>query len=144
MPRGIEFRCPHCSATVRVPVELAGQAGRCPFCERMLRVPETESNVDLSSQSARNPFTVSEGGLSLPAEEEQAKTWVDTAAAVLEFVAVGAAPLVPCAGLVLGLLALGFAKARGRPLALPAFAVGLSLVLGLIYGGVMFAIQQGG
>ncbi|MCA8922157.1 MAG: hypothetical protein KDD82_10140 [Planctomycetes bacterium] len=130
MSRGIEFRCPHCSKTVRVPAELAGEAGRCPSCEGMLRVPSMAPNVDLSSQSARTPFGKLSVGQDLPEVERAAPPWI-------ELVAVGLAPLIPCMGLLLGGVALLLAKTKGRSSTLAWFAVGLSLLTGLIYTGIM-------
>jgi len=36
----IQFNCPYCTATVRVPDTAAGKAGRCPKCETKIRIPE--------------------------------------------------------------------------------------------------------
>ena len=35
----IEFNCPYCTATIRVPDAYAGQQGRCPKCDTKLLVP---------------------------------------------------------------------------------------------------------
>lgn len=136
MARGIEFRCPHCSNAVRVPADLAGQAGRCPSCEGMLRVPDTPANVDLSSQSARNPFAVAPSmrGSSQEAAPRVKPTW-------LELAAVAIAPLIPCLGMLLGIVALIVNRLSGRSIALPGFAIGLATLTGLIYAGIVYAIQ---
>ena len=36
----IEFHCPYCTATIRVPDQFAGKAGRCPKCDTKLIVPQ--------------------------------------------------------------------------------------------------------
>ncbi len=36
----IQFNCPYCTATVRVPDSAAGKAGRCPKCETKIRIPD--------------------------------------------------------------------------------------------------------
>jgi len=35
----IEFNCPYCSATIRVPGAYAGKQGRCPKCDTQLLIP---------------------------------------------------------------------------------------------------------
>jgi hypothetical protein len=36
----IQFQCPYCTATVRVPDSAAGKSGNCPKCETKIRIPE--------------------------------------------------------------------------------------------------------
>lgn len=42
----IEFNCPYCTATIRVPDAYAGKQGRCPKCDTKLLIP----NVPLPNQ----------------------------------------------------------------------------------------------
>jgi len=44
----IEFNCPYCTATIRVPDAYAGKQGRCPKCDTKLLIP----NVPLPNQPA--------------------------------------------------------------------------------------------
>ena len=44
----IEFNCPYCTATIRVPDAYAGKQGRCPKCDTKLLIP----SVPLPNQSA--------------------------------------------------------------------------------------------
>jgi hypothetical protein len=44
----IEFNCPYCTATIRVPDAYAGKQGRCPKCDTKLLIP----NVPLPNQAA--------------------------------------------------------------------------------------------
>lgn len=51
----IEFPCPYCSVTIRVPENAGGRAGRCPKCTRRLTVPKATAKpatamVDLAPQ----------------------------------------------------------------------------------------------
>lgn len=36
----IQFQCPYCSATIRVPDSASGKAGQCPKCQARLKIPE--------------------------------------------------------------------------------------------------------
>lgn len=47
----IEFNCPYCEATIRVPDAYAGKHGRCPKCDTKLLIP----SVPLPGQSATPP-----------------------------------------------------------------------------------------
>jgi len=47
----IQFGCPHCRRTNRVPAKYAGQRGRCPGCRKPIRVPE-DSADDLEDEGA--------------------------------------------------------------------------------------------
>ncbi|MEJ7595682.1 MAG: hypothetical protein WKF77_29580, partial [Planctomycetaceae bacterium] len=44
----IEFNCPYCTATIRVPDAYAGKQGRCPKCDTKLLIP----SVPLPNQPA--------------------------------------------------------------------------------------------
>jgi hypothetical protein len=35
----LHFRCPHCQARIKAPVQLAGQNRACPGCHHPMRVP---------------------------------------------------------------------------------------------------------
>ena len=36
----IQFQCPYCSATIRVPDTASGKSGQCPKCQARLKIPE--------------------------------------------------------------------------------------------------------
>lgn len=51
----IEFNCPYCTATIRVPDAYSGKQGRCPKCDKRLLIPTVSI-----------PDAASGGGLSQP------------------------------------------------------------------------------
>jgi len=53
----IEFECPSCSATIRVPDAYAGRQGRCPDCNERLLVPIIAGQSDLAAAAAPVPPT---------------------------------------------------------------------------------------
>jgi predicted Zn finger-like uncharacterized protein len=48
----IEFDCPHCTTTIRVPDGASGKKGKCPQCQRVLQVPTIEIPPTAASASA--------------------------------------------------------------------------------------------
>lgn len=45
MPDLIQFECPACAATLRVPVAMAGLRGPCPSCQREIIAPNPETGI---------------------------------------------------------------------------------------------------
>jgi hypothetical protein len=39
----IEFKCPHCQASLQVESNLAGETGICPYCSKGITVPEKDA-----------------------------------------------------------------------------------------------------
>src|SRR5689334_15150582 len=48
----IQFQCPSCEATIRVPDEAAGKKGTCPRCNEKLLVPSVTRGAAASSSTA--------------------------------------------------------------------------------------------
>jgi hypothetical protein len=66
----IQFDCPYCTATMRVPDAVMGTIGRCPKCETSLRVPVVEiPDVRAASMTA--------SGAASPTIEAQSPSWAD-------------------------------------------------------------------
>ena len=42
MPASLRFRCPHCGARIRAPLQLSGRARPCPGCRANFVVPSME------------------------------------------------------------------------------------------------------
>lgn len=63
----IEFRCPYCTATVRVGDEASGKIGRCPKCDTRVRIPslptlnQGDSKTDLPATPATQESSPTEG-----------------------------------------------------------------------------------
>jgi predicted Zn finger-like uncharacterized protein len=53
----IRFRCPHCSAAIRVDDHLAGKKGKCPTCARAIGVPTENIFDDPSGMRSTLPVT---------------------------------------------------------------------------------------
>ena len=51
----IEFTCPHCETTIRVPDESGGKKGTCPGCHAKLRVPQVEIPSDPEEPAIPEP-----------------------------------------------------------------------------------------
>ncbi|QDT63212.1 zinc ribbon domain-containing protein [Calycomorphotria hydatis] len=68
----IEFDCPHCKATIRVPDEASGKQGTCPGCRQKLRVPQLESIGEPAAEVP--PAAVPEIQINVSAEEERPGT----------------------------------------------------------------------
>lgn len=45
MPDLIQFECPSCAATLRIPIELAGQHGPCPICRHEIVAPDPYTGI---------------------------------------------------------------------------------------------------
>ncbi|HVJ45355.1 MAG TPA: hypothetical protein VM511_03145, partial [Luteolibacter sp.] len=45
MPDLIQFDCPSCAATLRIPLEMAGLRGPCPLCEREIVAPNPYTGI---------------------------------------------------------------------------------------------------
>lgn len=41
----IQFQCPACCVTLRVPLQAAGQHGPCPHCQQMIIAPDPDTNT---------------------------------------------------------------------------------------------------
>jgi hypothetical protein len=39
----INFKCPHCQASLQLGSDLAGEKGVCPYCSREITVPKQEA-----------------------------------------------------------------------------------------------------
>lgn len=91
----IEFDCPRCSATIRVPDAYSGRQGRCPQCNERLLVPLV-AVPDLAGQAPAAPIV---GGFAAPAAGMASAPVpaapVVTAGQVPAEVASGALPAVP-------------------------------------------------
>ena len=51
----LEFACPGCSETLRVPLSQAGKLGRCNHCKRVLRLPQSPSAAKPKVPSPQPP-----------------------------------------------------------------------------------------
>ena len=51
----IEFECPSCSTTIRVPDSYSGKRGRCPGCNKALQIPQIPVPQAPQQQSAAVP-----------------------------------------------------------------------------------------
>lgn len=45
MPDLIQFECPACASTLRIPIELSGQDGPCPVCQQIIFAPNPYTGV---------------------------------------------------------------------------------------------------
>lgn len=61
----IEFHCPYCTATIRVPDEFSGKRGSCPKCSTRLIVPTIQPPPVQSTPDAVGPTDAS-GSVSVP------------------------------------------------------------------------------
>jgi hypothetical protein len=41
----IEFKCPHCQASLQAVSEVAGKQGSCPKCNKEITVPEQDAST---------------------------------------------------------------------------------------------------
>jgi hypothetical protein len=41
----IDFKCPHCQASLQVGIDLAGETDICPKCTREITVPEQKAGT---------------------------------------------------------------------------------------------------
>ncbi|MEZ6039775.1 MAG: hypothetical protein R3C20_04665 [Planctomycetaceae bacterium] len=87
----IEFNCPYCTATIRVPDGFAGKQGKCPKCETRLLVPNVEIPDEEPSQSSDGPETNAFGadtmsGLSAEGPTTVGIHAVESAGSVPEFI----------------------------------------------------------
>jgi len=77
----IQFNCPYCTASIRVPDSTAGKRGKCPKCETLILIPQVERpEVDsaavtrIDSQSpfeappSAEPSTADHGGAAVDAD----------------------------------------------------------------------------
>ena len=48
----IEFNCPYCTATIRVPDAYAGKQGRCPKCDTKLLIPSVPLPIQAATQQS--------------------------------------------------------------------------------------------
>jgi DNA-directed RNA polymerase subunit RPC12/RpoP len=40
----VNFKCPHCQASLQVGSDLAGESGVCPYCSKKITVPEQDAS----------------------------------------------------------------------------------------------------
>lgn len=72
----IEFDCPVCATSVRVPDAAAGKKGKCPRCETIVRVPVIEIPAPSGSSAPAPPSPPSQPSVPSPApavEDEDAR-----------------------------------------------------------------------
>ena len=82
----IEFDCPYCTATIRVPDAYGGKQGRCPKCDTKMLVPTVarpDADAAANSMVATQPTGIQSTAESLPETDEfQLRTNVGTGSTV--------------------------------------------------------------
>lgn len=57
----IQFQCPECRATLRVPTDCAGRCGQCHTCKAVVRVPGSRVRTPRTSSTPRSSHTRERG-----------------------------------------------------------------------------------
>lgn len=66
MPDVIQFHCPACCITLKVPLEAAGQKGPCPHCQQMILAPNPYTGVPACRLAEEAPETIHHQELRAP------------------------------------------------------------------------------